>query len=168
MATPTPLQLTLVEVGAAAVFGVLSLGAGAALLYDAARRIRFRRRARDEFVRVDATVVDSAVHEPATGGPEAVPNVEYEYAVDGETYTSRSIWPTRSRSPDRVDRQVARRIVEDYPVDAEVIARYDPADPETVYLIDQFDRTGERVELVVGSALVVGFLGLVVLLVGIV
>lgn len=154
------IQVTGGELAALVVFGVLSLGVGTGLLYDAARRVQFRRRARSEFERADARIVDSAVHEPATGGPEAVPHVEYEYAVDGETYTSRSLWPTRSESPDRIDRSVARRVVEDHSVDAEVIARYDPDDPATSYLLEQFDRTGERIELVVGTALLLAFVAL--------
>lgn len=161
-------QLSTGELGTAVIFGVLTLGGGLALLFDALRRRRYRRRARSTFERVDATVVDSALHEPATGGGRAVPNVEYEYTVGDETYASRSLWPTRSGRPDRVDRSVARRIVEDYPVGAEVIARYDPADPERVYLVDQFDATGERIEFAVAGLLLLGFVGLVAVLVGVV
>lgn len=166
MAAAAPLQLSTGELAAVVVFGVLSLGGGTALLVDAARRIRYRRRARTAFERVDATVVDAAVHEPATGGGRAIPHVEYEYAVDGETYASRSIWPTRSTSPDRVDQVVARRIVEDYPAGAEVIAHYDPDEPERVYLVEQFDATGERIELAVGMALLAGFVGLLAVVAG--
>jgi hypothetical protein len=160
----TPLALSTVEVGAVAVFGVLALGLGGGLVYDAVRSMRFRQRARTEFERVDATVVDSAVHEPAGGGRKAVPHVEYEYTVDGEPYTSRSLWPTRSPSPDSVDRSVARRIVEDHRDGAESLAHYDPEDPATAYKLEQFDRTGDRIELSVGAALLLGFLGLVVVL----
>lgn len=162
------LALSTGEVAAIVVFGVLALGGGLALVVDALRHIRFRRRATSTFERVDATVVDAAVHEPVTGGDEAVPHVEYEYAVDGETYTSRSIWPTVADSPDRVDRAVARRIVEDYPAGAEVIARYDPASPATAYLVDQADPTGERIELAVGTFLLAGFVALVAVVVGVV
>lgn len=162
------LPLSTIQVAAAVFIGVLSLGAGTALVVDAVRTIRFRRRAREEFVRVDATVVDSAVHEPATAGPDAqsVPHVEYQYVVDDETYRSRSLWPTAAESPDRVPHGVARRIVEDHPVEAEVIARYDPDDPTTAYLLDQFDDTGERIELTVGALLIATFLALVTVVVG--
>lgn len=154
-----------VEVAVVAVIGILALGLGAGLVYDAVRAIRFRQRAATDFERVDATVVDSAVHEPATGGPEAIPHVEYEYVVDGETYTSRSLWPTRSLSPDAVDRRVARRVVEDHPVAGEVIAHYDPDDPATVYLLEEFDQTGDRLELLAGVVLLAVFLAIVVVLV---
>jgi hypothetical protein len=162
-----PLEgLSSLQVAAVVLTGVLTFGGAAGLLFDAARRVRFRRRARESFERVDATVVDSAVHEPALGGTEAVPHVEYEYEVDGERYVSRSLWPTRPRSPGTVEHRVARRIVEDHPVDAEVIARYDPADPGRAYLLEQFDGTGERVELVVGVALLFGFVALLVVVAG--
>lgn len=156
--------LSTVEVAAAVVFGVLALGVGAGLVYDAVRSMRFRDRAETTFERVDATVVDAAVHEPADGGRRAIPHVEYEYAVDGETYTSRSLWPNRSPSPDEVDRPVAQRVVEDHPVDREVIAHYDPADPATAYLLEEFDRTGERFELLAGVVLLLSFLGMAVVL----
>lgn len=168
MGAVAPLQLSTGELAAVVVFGVLSLGGGTALVVDALRSIRYRRRARSTFERVDATVVDAAVHEPATGGGQAVPHVEYEYTVDGVTYTSRSLWPTRAASPERVDRSSARRIVEDYPAGADVIARYDPVDPERVYLVEQFDTTGERIELAVGALLLTGFAGLVAVVTGIV
>lgn len=168
LSTVPPLQLSTGELVAVVVFGVLSLGGGIALLYDALRRIRFRRRATSTFERVDATVVDAAVHEPTTGGREAVPHVEYEYSVAGETYTGRSIWPTRSRSPDSVDHSVARRIVEDHPAGAEIIARYDPEDPSTVFLLDHVDTTGERIELAVGVLLLGGSVALVAVVAGIV
>lgn len=163
-----PLQLSTGELAAVVVFGVLSLGGGAALCIDAIRRIRFRRRATTVFERVDAIVVDAAVHEPVTGGAEAVPHVEYEYTVDGETHASRSIWPTRSRSPERVDRSVARRIVEDHPVGAEVIARYDPEDTSTAFLVEHADTTGERIELAVGMVLLGGFAAVVAVVAGLV
>lgn len=168
MVPDAALQLSTGELAAAVLFGVLTLGGGAALLVDAIRRIRYQRRARSAFERVDATVVDSALREPAPGEGRAVPHVEYEYTVGCETYTSRSLWPTRSDRPDRVDRSVARRLVEDYPSGSDVIARYDPADPERVYLVDQFDPTGERVELAVAGLLLLGFVGLVAVLAGIV
>lgn len=165
MASFAPLQPSTGELAAVVVGGVLCFGGGAALLLDGLRRVRYRRRARSAFERIDATVVDAAVHQPAAGGREAIPHVEYEYTVPGETHTGRSIWPTRARSPDRVDRSVARRIVEDYSEGDEVIASYDPANPEQVYLVDQFEATGERIELVVGSLLLVGFVLLVALVV---
>lgn len=162
---PVP-GLPTVRVAAGVVLGVLALGFGGALVYDAVVSMRFRERAREEFERVDATVVDAAVHEPTTGGGKPVPHVEYEYTVDGETYVSRSLWPTRSRSPDGVDRATARRVVEDHPVDAEVIARYDPEDPSRAYLLEEFDRTGERIELAGGTLLVLTALALAVVVAG--
>jgi hypothetical protein len=152
MAPVVPPAATLALV---AVFVVVSSGAAVGLLVDAGRRIRFQRRARQEFEHVDATVVDAALHEPAGGGDHAVPHVEYEYNVDGEWYTSRSLWPTRSPSPDPVDRELARRVVEDHRSALAVIAHYDPEDPSTAYLLEEFGHTGERLELAVGVLLLV-------------
>jgi hypothetical protein len=154
------------QVAVAVALGVVCAGVGLALVFDAARRILFQRRARRSFERVDAVVADAALHEPADGGPHAIPHVEYEYDVDGESYTSRRLWPTRTLSPDPVDREVALRVVEDHQAGAQVVAYYDPEEPSTAFLLPEFDHTGERRELAVGLAmLVVAAVG-VALLVG--
>lgn len=83
-----------------------------------------------------------------------VPDVEYEYTVAGESYTSDTIWPAgiepvSDRLLSGVD-NFARRVVSRYVVGDEVTVYYDPDDPAVAFLRRDRNVVGPMALLVVG------------------
>lgn len=112
---------------------------GALGLYLSVGKLR-RSRQRDEFVPVEATVLrsDLRVEEEIDRGSKTTtyfPEVEYEYTVDGETYTSDSVYPGRlGGTSNRSDNQ---SVVDNHPAGAQVEAHYHPDDPSRSFLVDK-------------------------------
>jgi hypothetical protein len=73
------------------------------------------------------------------------PAVEYNYAVGGQTYTSRRI----AYGANSFGRDQAQKMIERYPVGSVVTAHYDPANPTEAVLETQ--AAGSTLFLVLGS-----------------
>jgi hypothetical protein len=112
---------------------------GTLVLYLSVKKLQ-RSSQRDEFVPVEATVLrsDLRVEEEVDRGSKTTtyfPEVEYDYTVDGDTYTSDSVYPGRvGGTSNRSDNQ---SVVDDHPPGAEVEAYYHPEDPSRSFLVDK-------------------------------
>lgn len=90
-----------------------------------------------------ATVTESVL------GPEGErPTLEYEYEVDGATYTNDSVWA----GGDTMGHSRLRSFVESSPVDTEVTVYYDPDSPSAAVVVESGRRRLGL--LVLGVALV--------------
>jgi hypothetical protein len=70
----------------------------------------------------------------ASGFVAKVPLVQYEYTVDQKSYTSQKVTPAEFMLPDTW----AESVFEQFPVGAEVEARYDPGSPDKAFLIAKY------------------------------
>ncbi len=144
-----------------AVFALPFLGLGIYMIRTGVRKGRISSR-RDEFEPVRARVRSSELrkHTSTSGGGGVwwAPEIEYQYSVDGETYTSDSVWPGEDMSG--TDRERREEIVDEYSEGEVVEAYYDPADPSVAFLENE-SRGGASVLLVVmgASATVAGVAG---------
>jgi hypothetical protein len=90
-------------------------------------------------VEVDATITDTGVETAGSGrrgGIDYQPTVAFEYAYDGETYTSTSIFPASVASTYDTE-SAARDVIADYEQGATVTAYVDPAEPGSAFLEDE-------------------------------
>ncbi|ELZ13705.1 hypothetical protein C479_02631 [Halovivax asiaticus JCM 14624] len=120
------------------VFGFLLIVAGAALFVS-------EQRASGSAEPVDATVLTSEVYDAEPGDApndktddEYRPLVEYEYAYEGETYTSEDLCPGTGEGcvPEGNTPDAAEAFLEDYSEGETVTAYVQPDDPDISYLVD--------------------------------
>ncbi len=117
-----------------AVFALPFVLMGLYLLYIGVRKWRISGR-RTEFEPVRARILSSDLRKSTggrSGGVKWVPEIEYEFTVDGETYTSDSVWPGGDLAGTDEDHRQA--IVDRYPEGEVVEAFYDPRDPSVSFL----------------------------------
>lgn len=153
---------------------LLFVGVGLYIVYVGFRKGRASSR-RDEFVPVRARVRSSELGEYRSSGAgrhgtsttRYQPEIEYEYRVDGETYTNDSVWPGEDLRGTNEEKR--RAVVERYPEGETVEAFYDPGDPSVAFLENESQSTASITLIVFGAGfaltglLAVGF-GLVFLL----
>lgn len=153
---------------------LLFVGVGLYVAYAGFRKGRASSR-RDEFEPVRARVRSSELAEYRSSGAgrhgtsstRYRPEIEYEYTVDGETYTSDSVWPGEDLSG--TDEEKRRAVVDRYPEGETVEAYYDPEDPAVAFLENESRSTASITLIVFGAGfaltglLAVGF-GLVFVL----
>jgi len=140
------------------VFGVGVGGLGGWLVYSAVGEYRTSGR-REEFEPVEARVVHSELEGGRSIGDQTgvswMPDIEYEYTVEGERYRSDSVWPGRDMTG--TDKQKRQAVVDSYPEGEVVEAYYDPENPSVAFLED---------EAQVVKSVVLGIFGVVFLLWG--
>ena len=84
---------------------------------------------------VKATVTGHQTEDLKAGGFVAkVPLVEYEYTVDKKPYTCNTVTPAEFMLPDTW----AESVFNQFPVGAQVDAKYDPHDPSKAFLIAKY------------------------------
>jgi hypothetical protein len=115
------------------VAGAAAAGFGGYMWMEQGERI-------DSYESTEATVLSSEVdvetrNDPDDSGTERtyVPEVTYEYTVDGETYESENVFPGPGESSAGQDR--AETIVGNHPEGETVTAYYDPDNPSNSFLI---------------------------------
>lgn len=84
---------------------------------------------------IRAKVVEHETEDLKGGGFVAkVPLVKYEYTVDQKPYTSHTVTPAEMMLPNTW----AESVFEQFPIGAEVEARYDPNDPGRAFLVAKY------------------------------
>jgi hypothetical protein len=126
-------------------FGALVVLAGQ-FMAGKAREVR-------EWPTVNGTLLHADTERESTAdGPRVRPDVQYEYVVEGQTYTSTQFEPGFPRYDDRSD--IARE-VNPFQKGAEVEVYYNPAQPAEAYLVAR-----PRGGIVTLAGYAVGLLGL--------
>jgi len=94
----------ILQIALALLVGIATMGYGAYSYTE-------QRSALDSTVKVDATLTDVSVEKHGGKGDTYSPKVTYEYAYDGETYTSANVYPgklprefgSREKARDQID-----------------------------------------------------------------
>jgi hypothetical protein len=132
-------------------------------LYLSARKLQ-RSLQRSEFEPVQAEVLHSELRsqtETDSGARTTTyfPDIEYEYTVDGETYTSDSVYPGRLGGTS--DRSANQSIVDDHSAGDRIEAYYHPEDPARSFLVDK--SSTKQAVLGILAGIVLGSIGLYML-----
>lgn len=147
--------------GFVAVVGLFFAGIGAWLLRSAIEKYRSAAR-HDEFVPTEAEILTSdltASTGTQGGGKHYVPEIEYEYTVEGTTYTSDSVYP--GTDFDIQAKSVADSLMEAYPAGSVVEAYYDPDDPTSAFLETRSEGTKAVLSLAMAGGCLFLTLGLI-------
>lgn len=133
---------------------------GVIILSLSARKLQ-RSLQRSEFEPVQAKVLQSELRSQTEtdSGARATtyfPEIEYEYTVDGETYTSDSVYPGRLGGTS--NRSENQAIVADHSVGDRVEAYYHPEDPTRSFLVDK--SSTKQAVLGILASIVLGSIGL--------
>jgi hypothetical protein len=121
------------------LFGLAAVVIGGLFVYNAARTYRASER-RSEYEPVEARVLASEIETDVSPGDNPsenmaryIPDVEYEYTVDGETHVNDNLYPGPVTSGSHTEDET-RAIVDRYPEGETVEAFYDPEDPADAFL----------------------------------
>lgn len=140
------------------LLGLLVGALGGIMLFNAAKTFRASAR-RDEFEPVTARVREAELETDSgrTGGTSTtyVPEVTYEYTVNGETYVDDNLYPGPATAGSSAEAE-QREILNEYPEGATVEAYYDPTDP-TVSFLENESRTRQATGLGVLGGLLLAF-----------
>ena len=123
--------------------GLLFLVLGLAIAGYGASDYRQQSAAVDAAVEVDATVVETSVESVSAGSSTSVdyrPAVTFEYAYDGEAYTSGSVFPS-SLDPTYDTRSAAESVLSDYEAGERATAYVDPDSPGEGFLVNRESNT---------------------------
>lgn len=108
-------------------------------LYLSSRMLQ-RSLQRGEFERIEAEVLHSELRsqtETDSGARSTTyfPEIRYEYTVDGETFTSESVYPTQLGGTSNHSKM--QSLVDSHPVGERVEAYYHPENPDRSFLVDE-------------------------------
>lgn len=156
---PTESQMLQVMAGFAVLAGLLFAGSGSWLMYTSVKKYRTSAR-RDAFEPVEAQVLGSELRVNSGESTSYIPEIEYEFTVAGETYTSDSVYPGTDFNIK--NRDFAESLVDRYSEGEVVEAYYDPEDPTDAFLENESVATRSIVFAIISVPFVLVGAGLVV------
>lgn len=149
MANPVSVFLVVAIVGG---FGAVLVGGGLWVLFKQHWQIMTYTSTSGEIVRADVGPVDPPWYAPSSvdarrAGTENKygdePQIEYEYQVDGESYTNETLWPSdmapMTKRLTKQNQNFAGSVVAPYESGDEITVHYDPDEPENAFLFDERD-----------------------------
>lgn len=149
MANPVAVFLLVAVVGG---FGLLLVGGGVWFLLKQNWQVMTYTSTPGEIVRAEVGAVDPPWYAPSSADARPAgtenkygdePQIEYDYQVDGETYTNDTLWPSETapmkRRLTKQNQTFATSVVEPYEPGDQITVYYDADAPENAFLFNERD-----------------------------